>query len=74
MDFATLEFLQSDLGCFDINGQSTLVIDHLHASNLSNGIGTQKFKKNTRNIKLDEKQVFMGEGVETSLFGQELKI
>jgi hypothetical protein len=40
MDFATLEFLQSDLGCFDINGQSTLVIDHLHASNLSNGIGT----------------------------------
>jgi hypothetical protein len=52
----------------------SLIIRDL-AFRLSNGIGTYKSMKNTRNIrKLDEKYVLTREIVEASMFRHELKI
>ncbi len=78
MDCVTLKFSQGDLGCFNrYCGQSvhySLIIRDL-AFRLSNGIGTYKSMKNTRNIrKLDEKYVLTREIVEASMFRHELKI
>jgi hypothetical protein len=55
-----------------VNPHYSLTIRDL-ASRLSNGNGTYLSTKNTRNIKLDEKYFLTGTGVETLMFGQELK-
>jgi hypothetical protein len=55
-----------------VNPHYSLIIHDL-AFRLSNGIDTYISTKNIRNIKLDEKNVLTWAGVETLVFGQELK-
>jgi hypothetical protein len=55
-----------------VNPHYSLIIHDL-AFRLSNGIDAYISTKKIRNIKLDEKNVLTWAGVETLVFGQELK-